>query len=44
MEQVTEKTDLETKVFDYVIVGGGTAGLVIAARLTDNPNVQVCYP
>lgn len=27
--------------FDYVVVGGGTAGLVVAARLTENPNVKV---
>ena len=27
--------------FDFVIVGGGTAGLVVANRLTENPNVSV---
>ena len=26
---------------DYLIIGGGTAGLCIAARLTENPNVTV---
>jgi choline dehydrogenase-like flavoprotein len=27
--------------FDYVICGGGTAGLVVAARLSENPDVTV---
>ena len=27
--------------FDYVICGGGTAGLCVAARLTEDPNVNV---
>lgn len=27
--------------YDYVIVGGGTAGLCVAARLTENPDVKV---
>lgn len=26
---------------DFVVVGGGTAGLVVAARLTENPEVSV---
>jgi choline dehydrogenase-like flavoprotein len=27
--------------YDYIIGGGGTAGLAVAARLTENPNVTV---
>src|SRR4051794_14457267 len=28
--------------FDYVIAGGGTAGCVVAARLSEDPEVSVC--
>jgi len=29
------------RTFDYVIVGGGTAGLTVANRLTEDPSVSV---
>ncbi|WP_206490568.1 GMC family oxidoreductase [Rhodococcus sp. KRD162] len=28
--------------FDYVVAGGGTAGCVLAARLSEDPSVRVC--
>jgi choline dehydrogenase-like flavoprotein len=31
----------ELASFDYAIVGGGTAGLTLAARLTENPAITV---
>ncbi|KAJ5494222.1 Glucose-methanol-choline oxidoreductase [Penicillium fimorum] len=38
-----EKTasDVAGKTFDYIIVGGGTAGCLIAHRLSASPNVSV---
>ncbi|KAF9259776.1 aryl-alcohol-oxidase from pleurotus Eryingii [Marasmius fiardii PR-910] len=33
--------DLPNKQFDFVIIGGGTAGNVVANRLTENPNFSV---
>ncbi|KAF4583987.1 hypothetical protein EYR40_002485 [Pleurotus pulmonarius] len=33
---------MRTEAFDYVIVGAGLAGLVVAVRLTENPDISVC--
>ncbi|KAK8062550.1 hypothetical protein PG997_014647 [Apiospora hydei] len=32
---------MSSKTYDVIIVGGGTSGLVLANRLTENPNLQV---
>jgi choline dehydrogenase-like flavoprotein len=32
---------LDVAVFDFIIVGGGTSGLVVANRLTEDPNTSV---
>lgn len=33
--------EFTSTTFDYVICGGGTAGLALAARLSENPDVTV---
>ena len=32
----------EIGTFDYVVVGGGTAGAIVAARLSEDPDTRVC--
>lgn len=33
--------EFTSQQYDYLVIGGGTAGLVVAARLTEDPNITV---
>ena len=38
---LTSASFLDSESFDIVIAGGGTSGLVVATRLTEDPNIRV---
>lgn len=37
----TSPEDVQGKTFDYIVVGGGLAGLVVAGRLSEDEDVSV---
>lgn len=38
---LSNPNDVADKTFDYIIAGGGLTGLTVAAKLTENPNIDV---
>lgn len=36
-----QASEFISSTFDYLVVGGGTAGLVVAARLSEDPDISV---
>ncbi|KAI9895083.1 MAG: hypothetical protein M1814_000308 [Vezdaea aestivalis] len=38
---ISDPEDFASQSYDYVIIGGGTAGLVLATRLTEDPTISV---
>lgn len=40
-QDTSSTSGLASSTFDFIVVGGGLSGLVVASRLTENPNIRV---